>query len=77
MLIQNKCGRVPISLTAMWPRFMPNIGKYMLNVLNGNSNGPEKDKAWSWKSERELKAARSVVVKELRDFVPDVSTSRL
>lgn len=30
-------------------RFLPNAGKYMLNVLNGKSNGEEKDKAWAWK----------------------------
>lgn len=31
-------------------RFLPNAGKYMLNVLNGKSNGTEKDNAWAWKS---------------------------
>ncbi|KAJ4381480.1 hypothetical protein N0V86_002839 [Didymella sp. IMI 355093] len=36
-------------------KFMPNAGKYMLNVLNGKSNGAEKDRAWKWKSEEELK----------------------
>ncbi|KAJ0119072.1 fructosyl hypothetical protein oxidase [Diaporthe amygdali] len=39
-------------------KFLPNIGKYMLNVLSGHSNGPEKDKAWGWKSSTELAAAR-------------------
>jgi sarcosine oxidase/L-pipecolate oxidase len=36
-------------------KFMPNAGKYVLNVLNGKSNGAEKDRAWKWKSEEELK----------------------
>lgn len=30
-------------------KFLPIAGKYMLNVLDGESNGPERDKAWSWK----------------------------
>ena len=29
---------------------MPIIGKYMVNVLKGESNGKEKDEAWGWKS---------------------------
>lgn len=45
----------------------------MLNVLNGQSNGPEKDKAWSWKSSAELEAARrgdkGVEQREFEDFV--------
>jgi sarcosine oxidase/L-pipecolate oxidase len=36
-------------------KFMPNAGKYLLNVLNGKSNGEEKDRAWKWKSEEELR----------------------
>lgn len=36
-------------------KFMPNAGQYILNVLNGKSNGEEKDRAWKWKSEDELK----------------------
>ncbi|KAL1594824.1 hypothetical protein SLS59_008637 [Nothophoma quercina] len=36
-------------------KFMPNAGKYLLNVVNGQSNGEEKDRAWKWKSEEELK----------------------
>ncbi|KAF2443176.1 fructosyl amino acid oxidasesarcosine oxidase [Karstenula rhodostoma CBS 690.94] len=36
-------------------KFMPNAGKYLLNVVNGQSNGEAKDKAWKWKSEDELK----------------------
>lgn len=30
----------------------------MLNVLSGQSNGPEKDTAWGWKSSADLEAAR-------------------
>lgn len=45
------------ALTDIQTRFLPNIGKYMLNVLSGQSNGPEKDKAWSWKSSADLEAA--------------------
>lgn len=56
---------------------MPNIGKYMLNVLNGISNGPEKDKAWGWKTGAELKAAEVAGRAELRDFEEGVNRSRL
>ena len=35
-------------------KFMPNAGKYLLNVINGRSNGEEKDRAWKWKTEAEL-----------------------
>lgn len=57
---------------------MPVIGKYMLNVLNGNGNGQEKDKAWGWKSGAELQAAGSNVVKrEFRDFQGGESMPRL
>lgn len=30
-------------------KFLPTVGLYMVNVLRGQSNGPEKDKAWNWK----------------------------
>jgi sarcosine oxidase/L-pipecolate oxidase len=36
-------------------RFLPVAGKYMCNVLKGQSNGDEKDRAWKWKSGEELK----------------------
>ncbi|KAK7179014.1 hypothetical protein DPSP01_013156 [Paraphaeosphaeria sporulosa] len=58
-------------------KFMPNAGKYLLNVLNGESNGEEKDRAWKWKSEEELKergakefgeSPRNGNRPELRDF---------
>lgn len=58
---------------------MPNIGKYMLNVLSGNSNGSEKDKAWGWKTEAELRAGAEAVPvrRELRDFEAGGSMPRL
>lgn len=56
---------------------MPNIGKYMLNVLDGKSNGSEKDKAWGWKTKAELEAAPHPVRKELKDFEDVTSISRL
>lgn len=30
-------------------KFLPNIGKYVVNVLGGKSNGHDKDEAWAWK----------------------------
>ena len=36
-------------------RFLPVAGKYMCNILEGKSNGEEKDRAWKWKNEAELK----------------------
>ena len=32
-------------------KFLPIAGQYMVNVLNGNGNGEEKDKAWGWKKD--------------------------
>ena len=58
-------------------KFMPNAGKYILNVLIGKSNGEEKDRAWKWKSEEELKgrgakefgnSPRNGNRRELREF---------
>jgi len=31
-------------------KFLPSVGKYMVNVLLGLSNGEERNKAWSWKN---------------------------
>jgi sarcosine oxidase / L-pipecolate oxidase len=57
-------------------RFLPNIGKYMLNVLSGQSNGPEKDKAWGWKSNAELEEAkRGGKADEQREFQEFVDKS--
>lgn len=45
----------------------------MLNILKGQSNGPEKDKAWGWKSSAELEVARrgnkGVEQREFEEFV--------
>ncbi|KAJ4302618.1 hypothetical protein N0V90_001507 [Kalmusia sp. IMI 367209] len=30
-------------------KFLPNIGAYVVNALNGVSNGAEKDRRWAWK----------------------------
>lgn len=56
---------------------MPNIGKYMLRVLDGESNGPDKDKAWAWKTKAELDAASPSARREFRDAEDVESTSRL
>jgi hypothetical protein len=40
----------------------------MLNVLSGQSNGSEKDKAWGWKSSAELDSARRGTKPEQREF---------
>lgn len=58
-------------------KFMPNAGKYLLNVIEGKSNGEEKDRAWKWKNGEELKekaakefgnSPRNSDRKELREF---------
>lgn len=45
----------------------------MLNVLNGKSNGEEKDRAFGWKSQADLDGARqkSVACEEWRDLQDD------
>ena len=35
-------------------KFLPTIGKYIVNVVNGMSNGEEKDQHWAWKSQSQL-----------------------
>lgn len=54
-------------------RFLPNSGKYMLNVLNGKSNGEEKDRAFGWKLQADLDGARqkSVACEEWCDLQDD------
>jgi hypothetical protein len=49
----------------------------MLNVINGKSNGEEKDKAFGWKTEAELAEVRrgAAETREWRDL--DSSTSKL
>ncbi|KAK1138619.1 hypothetical protein N8T08_002149 [Aspergillus melleus] len=52
-------------------KFLPTIGKYVANVLNGAGNGPQKDEAWAWKQsqENERGVHESLVPKnELADF---------
>lgn len=34
-------------------KFLPTIGRYVVNMLDGVSNGIDLDKAWAWKKERE------------------------
>ncbi|GAD91587.1 conserved hypothetical protein [Paecilomyces variotii No. 5] len=53
-------------------KFLPTIGKYVVNVLDGVSNGAEKDEVWSWKNPSSLaeRGAHEKVVprRELRDL---------
>jgi sarcosine oxidase/L-pipecolate oxidase len=51
-------------------KFLPTVGTYIVNVLNGKSNGEEKDKAWRWKREWSSRGAHEKVMPkgELRDF---------
>jgi sarcosine oxidase / L-pipecolate oxidase len=51
-------------------KFLPTIGTYVVNILNGKSNGTEKDKAWKWKREWIGRGAHETVTSkgELRDF---------
>ncbi|KIW26804.1 uncharacterized protein PV07_06609 [Cladophialophora immunda] len=51
-------------------KFLPNIGKYVVNVLDGKSNGPERDEAWSWKRKFSERGAHEKVLPkgELKNF---------
>ena len=52
-------------------KFLPTIGKYVINVLNGVSNGEVKDKRWAWKTTapQERGAHEKVVPRrELKDL---------
>ena len=52
-------------------KFLPIIGKYVVNVLNGVSNGEEKDRRWAWKDGRlQGRGAHEKVVpkRELQDL---------
>ncbi|KAK4499230.1 hypothetical protein PRZ48_009743 [Zasmidium cellare] len=57
-------------------KFMPVAGKYFINILNGESNGDEKDKAWGWKTDADwndvrefgLLSGKAVAKVELRDL---------
>lgn len=50
-------------------KFLPVIGKYVVNVLNGQSNGEEKDRHWRWKTSFDSRGAHEKVLprSELRD----------
>jgi sarcosine oxidase/L-pipecolate oxidase len=43
-------------------KFLPTIGRYVVNVLNGKSNGREKDEAWAWKTAWEGRGAHEKVL---------------
>jgi len=51
-------------------KFLPIIGKYVVNVLHGQSNGKEKDNAWKWKSAWSDRGAHEKVLPggDLKDF---------
>lgn len=57
---------------------MPNIGKYMINVLKRQSNGSEMDTAWGWKNKAQLEMASGGPTqrRELSDLEAD-SVSKL
>lgn len=52
-------------------KFLPNIGRYVVNVLKGISNGPERDTAWAWKNEWADKGAHPKVIprSELAEYL--------
>jgi sarcosine oxidase/L-pipecolate oxidase len=59
-------------------RFLPNAGKYMVNVLDGKSNGEEKDRAFAWKSMADLEGVdqrQRSLVREWRDLQDEVTSS--
>ena len=54
-------------------KFLPNIGSYVCRVLEGLSNGEEKDQAWAWKTGTDGKIGRGahekvVPKRELKDL---------
>jgi sarcosine oxidase / L-pipecolate oxidase len=51
-------------------KFLPIIGKYVVHVLNGESNGEEKDQAWKWKSTWSSRGAHEKTLPraDLKDF---------
>lgn len=53
-------------------KFLPTIGRHVINVLEGTGNGPARDRAWSWKSaaENERGVHESLAPKkEFKDFI--------
>ena len=51
-------------------KFLPIIGKYVVNVLNGKSNGEEKDAAWKWKTDFDGRGAheKAIPKRELNEL---------
>ncbi|KAF2004507.1 FAD/NAD(P)-binding domain-containing protein [Amniculicola lignicola CBS 123094] len=52
-------------------KFLPTIGKYVVNVLNGDSSGEGKDQQWAWKiAKPQKRGAHEKVVprRELKDL---------
>lgn len=51
-------------------KFLPIIGKYIVNVLKGESNGEAKDRAWAWKSHWSDRGAHEKTMPkgDLKDF---------
>ncbi len=51
-------------------KFLPIIGKYVVNVLHGKSNGEEKDAAWKWKTSFDGRGAHEKAMprRELSDL---------
>jgi sarcosine oxidase / L-pipecolate oxidase len=51
-------------------KFLPIIGKYVVNVLKGESNGEEKDQAWKWKTSWSVRGAHEKTLPkgDLHDF---------
>jgi len=64
-------------------KFLPTIGKYVSNVLSGESNGNEMDQNWAWKDARWSSGGtrgaheKSLPKRELRDLENAGRTSRL
>lgn len=64
-------------------KFLPTIGKYVINILEGRSNGKEKDEHWAWKrADFEGRGAheKAFPQRELRDLEDgkgDVNKARL
>ncbi|KAF2181691.1 sarcosine oxidase [Zopfia rhizophila CBS 207.26] len=56
-------------------KFLPIIGQYVVNLLNGISNGEEKDQKWGWKTEKHQgRGVHEKVIpkRELKDLDDDV-----
>ena len=53
-------------------KFLPTIGSYVANVLNGGTNGPEYDQLWSWKHGQQGRGVHDALTphKEFRDYYP-------